>query len=68
MSDFKHLKSHIAIGGTLGTNYLDLHIVDFCQLSCKHCYLDGGNNGMPLEMIQAICEDFLQTDFPATKQ
>jgi|GEM_PF-3871397 MoaA/NifB/PqqE/SkfB family radical SAM enzyme len=25
-------------------NFLDLHIVDFCQLSCRHCYLNKGSN------------------------
>jgi len=46
------------------TNFLDLHIVDFCQLNCKHCYLNKGNRVMPLDMLESICEDFLQTDFP----
>jgi len=45
-------------------NFLDLHIVDFCQLDCKHCYLNKGNRVMPLNMLRAICEDFLKTDFP----
>ena len=45
-------------------NFLDLHIVDYCQLNCKHCYLNKGNRVMPLDMLRAICEDFLQTDFP----
>ncbi|RZN15314.1 MAG: radical SAM protein [Methanosarcinales archaeon] len=45
-------------------NFLDLHIVDFCQLDCKHCYLNKGSSIMPLEMLISICTDFLQTDFP----
>lgn len=45
-------------------NFLDLHIVDFCQLNCKHCYLNKGNSVMPLDMIRSICTDFLQTAFP----
>ena len=45
-------------------NFLDLHIVDFCQLDCKHCYLNKGNRVMPSDMLRAICEDFLKTDFP----
>lgn len=45
-------------------NFLDLHLVDYCQLNCKHCYLNKGNSVMPLDMLRAICEDFLQTDFP----
>ncbi|MBA7514210.1 hypothetical protein ES705_06235 [subsurface metagenome] len=45
-------------------NFLDLHIVDFCQLNCKHCYLNEGNSVMPLDMIRLICTDFLQTAFP----
>ena len=45
-------------------NFLDLHLVDYCQLDCKHCYLNKGNRVMPLDMLRAICEDFLQTDFP----
>ena len=45
-------------------NFLDLHIVDFCQLDCKHCYLNKGNRVIPLDMLRAISEDFLKTDFP----
>ncbi|HHE40620.1 MAG TPA: radical SAM protein [Candidatus Cloacimonetes bacterium] len=45
-------------------NFLDLHIVDFCQLDCKHCYLNKRNNAMPLNMIISVCTDFLQTKFP----
>ena len=46
------------------TNFLDLHIVDFCQLDCKHCYLNQGNRVMTLDMLSAICQDFIQTEFP----
>jgi len=46
------------------SNFLDLHIVDFCQLNCKHCYLKKGKRVMPLDMLRAISEDFLKTDFP----
>ena len=42
-------------------NFLDLHIVDFCQLDCKHCYLNKGIKVMPLDMLEFICEDFLKT-------
>lgn len=45
-------------------NFLDLHIVDYCQLDCRHCYLNKGNQTMPLDMIKNICIDFIQTDFP----
>ena len=45
-------------------NFFDLHIVDFCQLNCKHCYLNKGNRVMPLDMLRAVCENFLTTDFP----
>jgi MoaA/NifB/PqqE/SkfB family radical SAM enzyme len=45
-------------------NFLDLHIVDFCQLNCKHCYLNKGNRVMPLDMLRAICADFLTAGFP----
>jgi len=45
-------------------NFLDLHIVDFCQLDCKHCYLKKGKRAMPLDMLRAFSEDFLQIDFP----
>ena len=45
-------------------NFLDLHIVGFCQLDCKHCYLNKGNRVMPLDMLRTICEDFLSTNFP----
>ncbi|HDS45130.1 MAG TPA: radical SAM protein [Methanomicrobia archaeon] len=48
----------------MSANFLDLHIVDFCQLNCKHCYLNKGTRVMPLDMLRAICEDFLNTDFP----
>ncbi|RJS72447.1 radical SAM protein [Methanophagales archaeon] len=46
------------------SNFLDLHIVDFCQLNCKHCYLKKGKRAMPLDMLRAFSEDFLQIDFP----
>lgn len=46
------------------TNFLDLHIVDFCQLHCQHCYLNKGITTMPLEMISNLCTDFLQAGFP----
>ncbi|MGB2728631.1 MAG: radical SAM protein [Halobacteriota archaeon] len=45
-------------------NFLDLHILDFCQLNCKHCYLNKGNSVMPLDMLRAICTDFLKTALP----
>jgi len=48
---------------TMPANFL-VHIVDFCQLNCKHCYLNKGSRAMPLDMLRTICEDFLQTDFP----
>lgn len=48
-------------------NFLDLHIVDFCQLECKHCYLNKESNYMPLDMVEAICKDFLLTNFPLQK-
>jgi MoaA/NifB/PqqE/SkfB family radical SAM enzyme len=45
-------------------NFLDLHIVDYCQLNCKHCYLNKGNSVMSLDMIRDVSTDFLQTGFP----
>ncbi|MEA1970752.1 MAG: radical SAM protein [Thermodesulfobacteriota bacterium] len=45
-------------------NFLDLHIVDYCQLNCRHCYLNQGNSFMPIDMLKEVCIDFLQTDFP----
>lgn len=45
-------------------NFLDLHIVDYCQLACRHCYLNKGNTSMPLEMIREVSTDFLQADLP----
>lgn len=49
------------------SNYLDLHIVDYCQLSCKHCYLNKGNNLMPINIAKNICIDFLETKLPLPK-
>lgn len=49
-------------------NFLDLHIVDFCQLNCRHCYLNKGNSIMPLDMIKNLCIDFLKTKLPLPKQ
>lgn len=46
------------------TNFLDLHIVDYCQLRCRHCYLNKGNTAMPLDMVRNVCRDFLQSGFP----
>jgi MoaA/NifB/PqqE/SkfB family radical SAM enzyme len=46
------------------SNFLDLHLVDFCQLDCKHCYLNKGNRVMLLDMLRALCADFLKTEFP----
>jgi MoaA/NifB/PqqE/SkfB family radical SAM enzyme len=48
-------------------NFLDLHIVDYCQLDCRHCYLRKGSSVMPLDMIRDISTDFLQTDFPLSQ-
>lgn len=45
-------------------NFLGLHIVDYCQLACRHCYLNKGNTSMPLEMIKEVSTDFLQADLP----
>ncbi len=45
-------------------NFLDLHVVDYCQLACRHCYLNKGNTSMPLEMIREVSTDFLQADLP----
>lgn len=49
-------------------NFLDLHIVDFCQLSCRHCYLNKGNRFMLIRLIKSICNDFLDTKFPPLKR
>jgi sulfatase maturation enzyme AslB (radical SAM superfamily) len=45
-------------------NFLDLHIVDYCQLDCRHGYLNKGSGTMPLDMIKNICVDFFCTGFP----
>jgi len=45
-------------------NFLDLHIVDHCQLACRHCYLNKGNTSMPLEMVREVSINFLQADLP----
>lgn len=45
-------------------NFLDLHIVDYCQLNCKHCYLNQGHTFMPMDLLKEVSIDFLQTDFP----
>lgn len=51
------------------SNFLDLHIVDVCQLNCRHCYLNKSNRIMPLDMFKAICEDFPSNRFSnAAKQ
>ena len=44
-----------------------LDLVDFCQLDCKHCYLNKCSRVMPLDMLRTICEDFLKTDFPLSQ-
>lgn len=44
--------------------YLDMHIVNCCQLDCKHCYLVKGNDVMPFGMFRDICEDFLAVRHP----
>jgi len=49
-------------------NFLDLHIVDFCQLNCMHCYLNKRSSIMPAEMIKNLCIDFLKTRLPLPKQ
>jgi MoaA/NifB/PqqE/SkfB family radical SAM enzyme len=46
------------------SNFLDLHIVYYCQLQCHHCYLNKGNTAMPLDMVKNVCMDFLNTGFP----
>lgn len=48
-------------------NFLDLHIVDYCQLNCRHCYLSQGNSFMPIDLLKNVCIDFLQTNFPLTE-
>jgi len=48
--------------------FLDLHIVDFCQLNCRHCYLNKGNSAMPVELLKSICKDFLHTKFPLSQR
>lgn len=44
--------------------YLDMHIVNYCQLECKHCYLVKGNDTMPFGMFKDICEDFMSVRHP----
>ncbi len=48
--------------------FLDLHIVDFCQLKCKHCYLNKGNNIMPFNMVEVVCEDFIKINNPVKRR
>ncbi len=44
--------------------FFDIHLVDYCQLNCKHCYLTKRSNTMPLSMFKRICEDFLSIQHP----
>jgi len=44
--------------------HLELHIVDYCQLRCKHCYLHQGSTDISMEMVRGICQDFMSTDLP----
>jgi len=48
--------------------HLDLHIVDYCQLHCKHCYLIQGSTSMTLEMVHGLCTDFMTADLPANNR
>lgn len=52
---------------SMPTNFLDLHIVNYCQLDCRHCYLEKGSMFMPPEMVRNLCVDFLKTDLPLPK-
>lgn len=45
--------------------YLDMHIVNYCQLACKHCYLVKGHDTMPFGMFKDIVEDFMAVPHPA---
>ena len=52
-------------------NFLGLHVTSNCQLQCKHCYCrnytyanTNTTNEIPLEIIENICSDFLNTKFP----
>ena len=52
-------------------NWLALHVTNDCQLRCKHCYCrnytytnTNTTNEIPLEIIENICIDFLDTEFP----
>jgi len=49
-------------------NFLALHVTWKCQLRCKHCYnrnyiTTNTPNEIPLETIENICIDFLNTEF-----
>ena len=55
----------------MAKNYLGLHVTSNCQLRCKHCYWrnytypdTNTTNEIPLEIIENICSDFLNTEFP----
>lgn len=48
-------------------NFLALHVTSNCQLRCKHCYCGNSistTNEMPLEILENLCDDFLNTEFP----
>jgi len=49
---------------TVVWRYLDMHIVNYCQLDCKHCYLVKGHDTMPFGMFKDICEDFMAVRHP----
>lgn len=39
---------------------LQIHITDFCNLKCKHCYVeDDRNYNMPFSMFMKIIDDFM---------
>ena len=50
---------------TMTWRYLDMHIVNYCGLECKHCYLVKGHDAMPFGMFKDICEDLLAVPHPA---
>lgn len=68
--DVSPLKAVIKIGTCASSRkvvswrYLDMHIVNYCQLECRHCYLVKGNETMPFGMFKDIIEDFMAVRHP----
>jgi len=47
------------------SKFQDIHITNFCQLNCKHCYLSPKNTAhMSLKTFIGVIEDFKETKHP----